>query len=395
MAKPTIIVRIAFSSDPFDATPSWSDVSSDVLEIHTRRGRQHELGRIEAGTATIVLENSSGDYWPYNAGGSYYPNVLPGKRVNIRATYGVTTYDLYTGFVEAWQPSWLSREGGNVPIITIKCADLTKNLSRLLLNSAGFAQELSGTRVGNVLDALGWPAGARDIDAGQSNMIATGALENENAQDHLFTVQESELGIVFIAGDGDVQFQDRHARLKAPYTTSQATFGDDAGEQKYRDIEPSYDDQYIYNDVRVTREGGTEQTASDATSQTSYGKRSLSKTGLLITVDTEAKDQADFLLSRYKDATLRSRTLTVFPDRDPANLYPKILDYDLSTRITVRLNQASIDHEYHIEHISHDFIARQGSWKTEYQLSDADMQAYWLIGVAGYSEIGETTRVGY
>lgn len=549
MAAPTVIVKIAFSTDPFATTPTWSTVSSDVLEIHIRRGRQHELDRIEAKPCTIVLDNSSGNYWPYNTGGLYYPDVLPGKRVNIRATYnniyyerfvtgdddkracsdtdwgaqsftpttshritnvklllgrwsnpGIVTvsikatdgsghptgtdlcsgrtngdtlptsapwewreimlgngynlvantkyaivvraaaaeawwrfdstatytggcqigsadsgaswsnfaaydfmfedwggsYPLYTGFVEAWQPDWLSRAGGRAPIIRVRCIGLTKNLARLLLNDgSGYSQEASGTRVGNVLDDLGWPAGDRDIDTGQSNMIATGALANVNAQDHLQLVQKSELGILFIAPDGDVQFQDRHCRLKSPYTTSQATFGDDAGEQSYQGIEPSYDDQFIYNDIRITRSGGTEQTASDATSQATYGKRSLSRTGLLMTADTEAKDQADYLKSRFKDVALRSRTLIVKPDKDPDSLYPKVLGYDISTRITVRLNQASIDEDYHIEGIRHDYVAKRGEWVTQWQLSGADSQVYWAIGVAGFSEIGETTRLAY
>ena len=203
------------------------------------------------------------------------------------------------------------------------------------------------------------------------------------------------MGVVFIAGDGDVQFQDRHARLKSPFTTSQATFGDDPGEQKYKHLEPSYDDQFIYNDVRVTRSGGTEQTASDATSQTTYGQRSLVKTGLLMTTDAVAKDQADYRLSRNKDATLRSRTLVIKPGRDPVNLFPKVLNYDISTRITVRLNQATIDRDYHIEGIAHEYDARTGDWTTTWELSDADDIKYWVLGEVGFSELGETTILAF
>lgn len=395
MAGATLIVRIAFSSDPFDAAPSWTAVSDDVMELHISRGRMHELNRFESGTATIILKNSHGNYWPNNTGGSYYPNVLPGKRINIRATYNAVTYDIYTGFIESWTPGWLGAQG-NAPIVIIRCADLIKNLSRLDLNDGvGYSQELSGTRIGNVLDDLGWPAGARDLDPGQSNMVATGALENENAMSHLLQVQESELGGIFIAGDGDIQFQDRHARLKSPYTVSQAIFGDDTGEQKYRFIEPKYDDEFIYNDLNITRSGGSRQNSADATSQTTYGKRSLSRTGLLLTADTEAKDQADYLKSRFKDVALRVRRLKIYPDADPANLWPKVLDYKISTRITIRLNQASIDEDYHIEGIMHDYDARSSFWAATWDLSSANNQAYWAIGVAGYSEIGETTKLAY
>lgn len=384
-------MRVAFASNPMVASPTWTDISHDVMSFYISRGRQHELDRMEAGTATIVLKNTSGNYWP---SGIYSPNLLPGKAVNIRATYGGTTYDRYYGFAEAWQPDWRSRAGGLAPIVTLRCADLVKNLSRLKLNNAGYSAEVSGTRVTNVLTALGW-LGGTDIATGISTMQATGALVNAGAMEHLFTVQQSELGIFFIAGDGHPQFQDRHTRLKSPYTSSQATFGDDSGEQHYHDLEPSYDDTFIYNDVTLTRSGGTQQQATDATSITTYGQRTLSRTALLMAQDTEALSQAQFLLSRFKDATLRSRMLTINAERDPGNLWPKVLGYDISTRITLRLNQAGINTDYHIEGTQDIYDAARGTYIVKWQLSDADNQQYWVIGVAGFSEIGVTTRVCY
>jgi len=392
MADPTVIVRIAFDTDPMAAVPTWTTISTDVLSFYTKRGRQHELGRIETGIATIQLLNTSGNYWPLNLGGAYAGKVLPGKKINIQATYGVTTYDIYTGFIEAWEPSWLDQA---IALTTVRCADIGKCFSRFDLNNAGEAQELSGTRIGNTLDEIGWPVADRDLDAGQTTLKATGAQVAVNAMTHLFLVQDTEVGIIFLAPDGDVQFQDRHARLKAPYTVSQATFGDDTGEERYRFLRPSYDDQFIYNDIRRTRDGGTEQTALDATSQGDYGKSTDNKTGLLMLTDPEAKDQCDYMLSQYKDPTFRISEIEIYPEVDPDDLFPKVLLYDISTRITLRLNEASLDRQYHIEGIIHNFDKRKGLWSTRWQLSDASSVKYWAIGVAGFSEIGETTRLAY
>jgi len=340
------------------------------------------------------LKNFSNQYYPNNAASPYYPNVLPVTRINVQATYGITTYDIYTGFIEKWLPQWLGQKG-TLPVIYMECADLQKNLARFDINDAvGYAEELSGTRFGNVLDDLGWPAGDRDIDVGQTTLQATGPLIDENAMAHLFKMQKTERGLFFVAGNGDATFHDRHARL-TDFAVSQAIFGDDAGENRYRFITPSYDDEYLYNDIRITRLGGVQQSAEDATSQATFGKRTYSETGLLMTQDTEAADLAHFLKSQYKDPHLRARTLAITPDGDPANLWPKVLGYDLSTRITVRLNQADIDEEYHIEGISHDYLASTDIWETKWQLSNADGERYWAIGVAGFSEIGETTRVCY
>lgn len=395
MALPTITVRIAFDTAPFATTPTWTDVSSDFLSLDIRRGRKHFLNRMDVGTADIKLYNSSGNYWPDNAGGSYYGDVLPGKRINIRAEYNSITYDLYTGFIEAWRPEWLVGPV-QVPTMRLQCADLLKNLGRLeITDGTGYSAELSGTRIGNILDDLDWPAGDRDLDAGQTTVIASGALTEENALTHARLVSQSELGILYQAGDGDVQFEDRHHRLKSPHETSQATFGDDAGEMKYSGLVPIYDDSYIFNDVRVTRSGGSQQSATDATSQTTYGVRCYSLDGLLMAGDTEAASMANYLLKRFKDASLRPQGVLVLPARDEANLYPKILGYDISTRITLRLNQASLDSPFFIEGIHHKYAAKDGAWSTTWQLSEAGAQAYWLLNTVGFSEINETTWLSY
>ncbi len=395
MTLPILTVRIAFASDPMAASPSWTDITNDVRRIRIKRGRNHWLDRMEAGTARLELLNKHGNYWPLNTGGAYYPNVVPGKRINIYATYDSTDYDIYTGFIEDWNPDWMVKQSGLVPIVLPECADLINNLANYDLNSAGEAEELSGTRVGNILDELGWPAVPRDLDAGQSTMQATGALADTNAMEHLFLVQRSELGIIYQAPDGDIQFEDRHHRLKSPHTVSQATFGDDAGENFYHGMEPRYGADSIRNDIRITREGGAQQSSTDTSSQDSYGKRSLRRTGLLMTTNNEAQDQADYMKKRFKDPVLRARTLRVIGERDPGNLWPKLLGYDISERITLRRNEASLDQGYHIEGIEHDIDLAARTWGVTWQLGEADSQVYWAIGVAGFGEIGQKTYVAY
>lgn len=384
MALPEIKIRIAFDTDPFDASPVWTDVSADAMSYSIRRGRQHELDRVEAGTATIVLNNQSGNYWPNNTSGDYYPDILPGKRINIRVTYDGNTYDRFTGFIEKWQPGFISQPLKGA-IMTLTCADLTKNLAKLLLNGTGYSAELSGTRVSNVLDDLGWPSGERDIDTGQSTILATGTLSNVNALEHLFNVASAERGIFFQSTDGKLVYQDRHARFKAPYSTSQATFGDGSGEMPFTNIELAYDDQYIYNDIRITRTGGTEQTAEDTTSQQSFGKRSLARSELLVSSDGECLSQAQYLLSQYKDPALRARNIIIANGANLSALCPKTFSYDISTRITVNLDQADISGDYHIEGINEDWNASQPEKRavvTSWQLSNADAVSYWAWGYA-------------
>jgi len=62
----------------------------------------------------------------------------------------------------------------------------------------------------------------------------------------------------------------------------------------------------------------------------------------------------------------------------------------------MRLNQASLDGDYHIEGVNLSWAAVNAwGWEGKWELSSADSQQYWAIGVAGFGEIGETTYVAY
>ncbi len=390
---PAFLCRIAFDSAPYASAPIWDDVSSDLRGLSIRRGRQHALDRMEPGTVVVTLDNRHYNYYPNNVVGDYSPNVLPGKRLNISVYYNAV-YEIFTGYITEYRPNWQSKSGIGA-VMEITAVGLIGNLALLLINDGtGFVEELSGTRIDNVLDKLSVNIG-RDLATGQSTMQASGALVNENAKEHSDIVQRSELGYVFEAGDGDIQFHDRHTRLKAPYVTSSATFSDTPGLMRYIDVDLAYDDKFIYNDVRIQAVLGTEQVVVDSTSGTAYGKRSLSRTGLLMMTDADALAQAQYLLSRYKDPALRAKSLLVYPDADPDNLYPKVLGFDIGHRITLQLSQADIDTDYHIEGVNHDWDAGQNKWVTKWQLSDADNQKYWVLGVVGFTEIGQTTRLAY
>ena len=81
----TIAARtyIAFTTEPFAASPSWEEVSSDVLTYDFIRGRQYDLDRFEAGTARVLLKNLEGEYWPDNSSGSHYGYIDVRKKIKI------------------------------------------------------------------------------------------------------------------------------------------------------------------------------------------------------------------------------------------------------------------------------------------------------------------------
>lgn len=266
-------------------------------------------------------------------------------------------------------------------------------------NTAGrtpWRADSTGERVERILDAAGWPAADRDIDAGQSPLQS--ADLGMNALAALQQVEQTEFGALFITGAGQVRFVDRLSLLSAPYTTSQADFGDDGSELEYADLTFEYDDQLIFNDALVSRSGGTVMSAFDATSQQRYLKRSKVVDGLLHQQDSMSLDIANWIVTHYKDPILRVTGLRLEPSAgNEATHFPQVLGRELLDRVTVNRRPqnlgVAISQESIIQGITHNVTAAE--WVTTWNLSPADTQVYWILGTAGFSELGQTTRLGF
>lgn len=129
---PVITVEVAFGNDPFDASLTWTDISAFVIgSINISRGRQHELGRIETGTASLTLTSTDDRFNPENTSGPYSPDVKPLVPIRIRATdpNDATVYDLFRGYVRKWPQTWT--QGGIMSRVPIECVDALGLFSRI------------------------------------------------------------------------------------------------------------------------------------------------------------------------------------------------------------------------------------------------------------------------
>ncbi len=136
MSVPTLTVKIAFASDPLDTTPTWTDVSSyvrttDGVGVATRRGRNSELEEFSAGTATLVLSNRDRRFDPLYSSGPYYGNLVPGKQIQIYATWSGVDYDIFTGWVTGWPQDYPNL--GKDATVTIQCVDALAWLAKARL----------------------------------------------------------------------------------------------------------------------------------------------------------------------------------------------------------------------------------------------------------------------
>jgi hypothetical protein len=217
---------------------SWVDISQWVLSFTISRDLtrvQGPLYQAQAGTASIVLNNSDGRFDPDNLSGPYVSSGVSQVHamvpVRIRAVYNGISYSLFRGFADGWQEPVITFAGG-VTNWTLNATDGFKALSNITLAPLGSpvgANEDAGARVNRILNSAGWytgqGAGARLTDTGNSTLQATSY--GDTALNLLQLATDCEIGRLYIDGSGAVVFRNRHELLTNPLSvTSQATFSD-------------------------------------------------------------------------------------------------------------------------------------------------------------------------
>jgi hypothetical protein len=263
-----------------------------------------------------------------------------------------------------------------------------------------FPVQSSSARIGSVLDVIGWPAGDRQLDGGAATLQVDNA--NESALSYLQRVSASEVGRLFMAGNGKVRFIGRDATFVSPYTDVQTTFGDNAaaGERPYVDVVLTFDDTRVWNEVRLQRKGGQLAVERDTALQTTDIVRTYSDTNLLHSNDAQTRAAAQYRLSQYKQAVLRVEQLAVMPMRDPDHLWGQVLQREIGDRVMVvrrPQNLGTISQQVYIEGVEHSATAKSGGvdWTTRYSLSLADVSTFWLLGDAVRGILGSTTTLSF
>lgn len=128
MPFPVAIVEIAFgaSDTPYTLSPTWTNVTNDVRSMSVDRGRSDDWGTFD-GSATIVLDNRSRKYDPFNTASPYNGRLTPRRQIRIRSTFGGTTYDVFRGFIDGWPAEW--SEAGKDSTVTLSCFDALQLLA--------------------------------------------------------------------------------------------------------------------------------------------------------------------------------------------------------------------------------------------------------------------------
>ena len=410
-----ITVEIAFDSEPFDESQSFTDVSEFVRAFNTQRGRQNELGEFVSGSAQILLSNADNRFNPSNTSSPYFDStnsrtkIQPLKRFRISAQYSSVTYVLFEGFLSTIPVKFTAQ--GQDSIVTFSGSDAFKLFQSQLLDTrswrlgrGGFSNlgqstrlgyedvvELSSDRITRILNVIGWPSNRRDINTGTLQVQSQSVTDNVLSA--LRECEISENAQFFISKDGKATFRNRDYRLANTNAINvQATFSNAGTNLPFTDVSLSFDDNEIINVYEWTRKNGSTQYISDADSVIRYTAKSSAKS----TINTNDANVLSLIEQKIAETSLpilRFDRLVANPRQNTA-IWPQALGREFGDRIKVIVknpNATTIEDELFIESIKHNVNASSQTWSWEVTLSPAGSSA-WILGQA---KLGEGTRFAY
>ena len=408
MAAPTLRVRFGFTPNVFtldDAirgrldsgnvlggAVTFTDVTSYVQSVSINRGRSRDLNSFSSGTAQVVLENSAdGRFNPANTSSPYYPGIEPLIEIIIDALVsGESSYtELYHGFVTDWVTQYPNKTTSKVQV---SCSDGFVKLANIEVDSLSVSSTDSGSMVNSILNnSQVLYSGSTSIGTGNSTMQSINKSTNVLAL--IQEIEKSENGAFFVGSDGTLNFKNRHASFP---TSTSVTFSDDGSDIPYLEVNQPVDDDLIYNVINLTREGGSQQSASDAASQAKYLKRYLERSNLLNATDADVALAADFLLSKFKDALPRFSSMVLNVDTLSSANQLSVLGLELSDAIKIEITppgeSAQLARDSVIDGIS--FAISPDDFVMRFNVSDAVNSAFFRLDSANFGQLGDD-RLGY
>jgi hypothetical protein len=315
------------------------DVSDVVDSIQTMRGRNPQADQFQTGTLTMRIVDQNGDFNPQNPSSPYYNLLTPMRKVQITATYGATTYPIFAGFITTYTTT-TPRNANDVVYTTITAVDafrLAQN-AQISTVTGATAGDLSGTRINEILDQIGWPLTMRDVDAGLTTMQADpGTARTSLAA--MQTVETSEYGALYVDAAGSFVFQDRAVTAGSTGKTP-VVFNDNGTGIGYYDAVWRLDDTLVYNSASITRTGGTAQTAINQASIDKYFIHSYNQQNLLMQTDAVALDYARAYVASRAETSIRCDAikLDLYTDNYTAGTVAA-LGLDYFDPVTITTNQ--------------------------------------------------------
>jgi hypothetical protein len=350
---------------------TFADATEFVQEVSVKRGKINPLDRFDAGSASVVFDNTTRVFDPLGTS-PFSAQLLPRRGIKIFSA----NVPIFVGVVEDWNLDYdLSGNSRSVAVATDKFLFLANQE----LDSFTNVEEKSGDRIVTILDKTEvlWPALEREIDIGQVTLQDDLVEDNTNVLEYLQLVAESESGSLFLAADGKLTFFDK---LKGPSSVDLVTFSDDGVDLPFQEIRAIYGGEFLFNRVIIQALLGAAQISEDTTSQTFYGISTFSLTDLLMKDDADAASKSAAILNKYKEPNYRFESLSTNLNALDDTQSLALLDRDLTDVIQVKFtpNQtgAEIDKLGAIIGIEHSI--QPGSHRITFNLDTLDFAPFVL-----------------
>lgn len=406
MAVPVINATINFSTGPSfaqafiigsgifgvnvlaDSEAVIVDVSNQVDSIQTSRGRNAQADQFQTGQLTLRIVDQNGDFNPQNVSGPYYGLLNPMRKVQITATWNTVTYPIFSGFITGYSTT-TPKFTGDIVYTTITAVDafrLAQNAQVSTVTDAG-AGQLSGTRINKILDQIGFPTSMRDVDAGQTTLLADPGTPR-TALEAMQTVELSEYGSLYVNASGEFVFQDRSFTTSSVNATP-VVFNDDGTGIEYFNAIWLLNDVLIYNSAQITRTGGTTQTAINQPSIDKYFIHSYNQQNLLMDSDADALNYAQAYVASRAETTTRcdAITLDLYTNNYDAGI-TAALDLDFFDPVTITTTQpgsSTLTKTLQVFGVAHSITP--GSWKTQFTTLEPIIDGF-IIGSSLYGILG-------
>jgi len=306
---------------------AYADLTSLVLSVNIKRGRNRQLDQFNAGTAQVVFNNNSRILDPLNTASIYYPFVLPRSPIIIYAN----GTPIYTGFVEDWD---LDYQNANQGRMFARCVDTFGTLANQQLNAFTPSAQTSGLRIDAVLNQpeVGYQ-GARSIGTGSSTLGAYAVSQDTNVLNYLQQVNTSEQGYLYTSADGTFTFKGRSSVLNPVAGASFTTNGTGI---PYMSLVNQYGSELLYNYIVTQSPAGAAQTSSDSASISLYQAQNYNLLNLLNSTTTEVAGLGAYLLGKYRNPVVRFTGVSCELAALTAAQWATIFAIDLTSIVTVQ-----------------------------------------------------------
>ena len=417
---PKLIAAFGKNWDDFPTQADFTDISDYLMSWSWSDGARREFDTVRAGTARFVLRNDDRRFEPDYSSGAHYPDIQIGLPIGFCLEVDDDVINGrprriadFMGYAEAWTVQYPGKDAHAVTVLEV--ADPLALLSRIMMSGSLFTAQGASYHIGShcLNDAGYYKAGWIDVDYDTTwlqihtpsdetsclstlELIARSAAGRISCHGHFYNVGAA------LGAYGTVTYHNRHYTSTLGAGDGQ-TFGDSGTEIKYTGIDLASDRYGIVNECRVTRVGGTEQTAANVTSQSKFGEETLLLPGLLMSTDNVAMDRARHEVQESRstpDLTCRSVTTTVQLGDDFTN---HVVALDTAAAIgypnIVRRRPAGGD-------LTGRKVTTIGRyWKQPKPKAPVECTLYfeprgasgmmWILGDATYGVLGETTQLGW